>query len=166
MFRHNLARSGKADSASTLPQGTVKWVFSTGSQIHSSPAVANGTVYFGARDSKLYAVDASTGTKRWEYETGSWIESSPAIVNGVVYVGSNDSRLYALDANSGKRLWEVPVDDILDDFRNETRRLQSQSERLGYHYKIVSTSLLNGVGVGDAMQEFFNAIRPKPQTKR
>ncbi len=106
MFRHDLGRSGTTDSSGTLPQGKLKWVFPTGAPIHSSPAVADGTVYVGSRDSKLYALDAATGAKRWEYKTGSWVESSPAIDNGVVYFGSNDGRLYALDANSGEKLWD------------------------------------------------------------
>ncbi len=106
MFRHDPGHSGTTDSSSILPQGTLKWVFSTGGSIHSSPAVVDGTVYIGSRDSKLYALDATNGTKRWEYQTGSWVESSPAIVNGVVYFGSNDGKLYALDAHSGKKLWD------------------------------------------------------------
>ncbi|MFC1977980.1 PQQ-binding-like beta-propeller repeat protein [Chloroflexota bacterium] len=106
MFRHDLGHSGTADSSSILPRGTLKWVFSTSSAIHSSPAVADGTIYVGSRDSKLYALDAATGAKRWEYKTDSWVESSPAIVNGVVYVGSNDGRLYALNARSGEKLWD------------------------------------------------------------
>ena len=109
MFRHDLGHSGATDSSGTLPQGKLKWVFSTGAPIHSSPAVVGGTVYVGSQDSKLYALDAATGAKRWEYETGSWVESSPAIVNGVVYFGSNDGRLYALDAQSGEKLWDFKV---------------------------------------------------------
>ena len=106
MFRHDLSRSGTADSSGTLPQGELEWVFSTDAPIHSSPAVVDGTVYVGSQDSKLYALDAVTGAKRWEYKTGGWVESSPAIVNGVVYFGSNDGRLYALDAYSGEKLWD------------------------------------------------------------
>lgn len=70
MFRHDLSRSGTADSSGILPQGKLKWVFSTGAPIHSSPAVADGTVYVGSRDFKLYALDAATGAKRWEYKVG------------------------------------------------------------------------------------------------
>ncbi|MFC2016225.1 PQQ-binding-like beta-propeller repeat protein [Chloroflexota bacterium] len=106
MFRHDLGHSGTIDSNGTLPQGTLKWVFSTGGAIHSSPAVVDDTIYVGSRDNKLYALDATTGTKRWEYKTDSWVESSPAIVNGVVYFGSNDGSLYALDAHSGEKLWD------------------------------------------------------------
>ncbi len=106
MFRHDQAHSGAGEAINTVPQGIVAWAFSTGASIRSSPAVAEGTVYFGSRDHKLYAVDAVTGEKRWEFKTGSWVESSPAVVNGIVYFGSNDGKLYALDARNGEKLWE------------------------------------------------------------
>ncbi len=62
-------------------------------------------------------------------------------------------------------LWgdETTLSDILEEFRNETRRLKSQAERLGYRYAIASTSLLTGAGVHEAMTRFFNAIRPRPK---
>ncbi len=62
-------------------------------------------------------------------------------------------------------LWgaDQTLDDLLDDLRNETRRLKSQAERVGYRYHITATSVLNGTGVGEAMGLFFNAIRPKPR---
>ncbi|MFC1897055.1 PQQ-binding-like beta-propeller repeat protein [Chloroflexota bacterium] len=106
MFRRDLSHSGVSDSGGALPQGKLKWVFSTEAQIHSSPAVVDGIVYVGSRDFKLYALDAATGAKQWEYKTGSWVESSPVIVNGVVYFGSNDGRLYALAAHNGEKLWD------------------------------------------------------------
>jgi outer membrane protein assembly factor BamB len=105
MFRNNLERSGSADIGSTPPQGKVEWSFQTGGEIHSSPAVADGVVYFGSQDQKFYAVDAATGEMRWEFQTGSVINSSPAVVNGVVYFGSNDGYFYALDATNGHELW-------------------------------------------------------------
>ena len=76
----------------------------------SSPAVANGTVYIGATDGNVYAINADTGALRWTYEqTRSPIESSPAVANGVVFIGSYNGRLYALDASSGVRLWSSPA---------------------------------------------------------
>ncbi|MDP3878762.1 MAG: PQQ-binding-like beta-propeller repeat protein, partial [Dehalococcoidales bacterium] len=106
MFRHDLSRSGSNDPGGPLPQGTLKWVFSTPAPIDSSPVVADGTVYVGSRDFKFYAVDTATGTKRWEYQTSGWVTSSAAVVNGVAYFGSNDGRLYALNADSGEKLWD------------------------------------------------------------
>ena len=110
MFRHDLGHSGSAESTGVLPQGTAKWIFSTGAAVHSSPAVADGTVYVGSQDFNLYALDVDTGAKRWEYKTGSWVESSPAIVNGVAYFGSNDGRLYALDTQSGEKIWDFKTE--------------------------------------------------------
>ena len=106
MFRHDITHSGSTYQNAVFPQGTVKWTFPTDGPIYSSPAVVDGTVYFGSRDGKLYALDATTGAKRWEFKTGNWVDSSPAIINGVVYFGSNDGKLYALKADTGQKFWE------------------------------------------------------------
>ncbi len=71
----------------------------------SSPAVANGKVYFGSGDGGIYAVDTSTGLLQWKFQTGDVVHGSPAVVGGVVYIGGYDSRLYALDAQTGLLKW-------------------------------------------------------------
>ena len=72
-----------------------------GEATYSSPAVgANGTVYFGASDSKLYAVvpPATGNTALWTLTTLGPILSSPAIdgANNTVYAGSQDGNVYAV----------------------------------------------------------------------
>ncbi len=106
MYRHDPSRTGSTDVTDVSPAGELKWSFETGSEIHSSPTVVNGVVYFGSRDHRLYALNADTGEKKWEFKTGSWVESSPAVVNGVVYFGSNDGKFYAVDAATGTKLWD------------------------------------------------------------
>jgi eukaryotic-like serine/threonine-protein kinase len=71
----------------------------------SSPAVANGRVYFGSGDGGVYAVDVQSGQLVWKFSTGDVVHASPAVVNGVVYIGSWDSNFYALDADSGQEKW-------------------------------------------------------------
>jgi outer membrane protein assembly factor BamB len=71
----------------------------------SSPAVANGIVYFGSGDSHVYALDAASGALRWKRKTGDVVHSSPAVVNGTVYVGGWDTFFYALDARTGNVKW-------------------------------------------------------------
>ena len=105
MFRHDLQHSGSTDVNGAAPSGELKWTFTAGGVIHSSPAVVDGVVYFGSRDSHLYAVDAATGQQIWSFQAGSWVDSSPAVVGGVVYFGSNDSNVYAVDAKTGKQIW-------------------------------------------------------------
>ena len=48
----------------------LKWSYSIGDGLMSSPAVANGVVYVGSDDHNVYALKASTGAKLWSYTTG------------------------------------------------------------------------------------------------
>lgn len=77
--------------------------------IQSSPSVANGVVFVGARDGFLYALDAATGALRWRFDHKvSWVNSSPGVVDGVVYAGSSDGHfMQAVDAGTGKELWRA-----------------------------------------------------------
>ncbi|WP_165921179.1 outer membrane protein assembly factor BamB family protein [Paenibacillus albiflavus] len=86
--------------------GVERWAFKTEGGINSSsPAIAaDGTVYVGSTDGKLYAVDKK-GKKIWEFTTKDKVYSSPAIgADGTVYVGSG-SNLYAVTSD-GKLNWE------------------------------------------------------------
>ena len=56
--------------------------------------MADGVVYVGSDDGKVYAFNASTGATLWTAATGLAVESSPAVSDGVVYVGSEDDNLY------------------------------------------------------------------------
>ena len=85
--------------------GQLKWNYTTGGHVDSSPAVVNGVVYVGSLDNNTYAFNATTGAKLWNYTTGDAVESDPAVVNGIVYVGSGDHNVYALDATTGAKLW-------------------------------------------------------------
>jgi hypothetical protein len=74
--------------------GAKRWSFTAASAVVSSPAVANGIVYFASDDlqtgaGNVYALNATTGTKLWSYAaSGPFVSSSPAVANGVVYVAS------------------------------------------------------------------------------
>jgi outer membrane protein assembly factor BamB len=105
MFRRDMSRTGSLNPDGVLPRGEIKWTHATGGAISSSPAVVDGIVYVGSRDSYVYAFKADTGEQLWEFKTGSWVESSPVVVGGVVYIGSNDGFFYALDARNGAKLW-------------------------------------------------------------
>jgi len=78
--------------------------------ITSSPAVADGAVFFGSRDGSLYAVDAATGALRWRvlHDDTSWSISSPAVVDGLVLDASSDAWFFhAVDAATGRVVWRV-----------------------------------------------------------
>jgi outer membrane protein assembly factor BamB len=89
--------------------GTKKWEYRTGGDhpaIPGSPAVADGKVFVGAVDHKIYAFNAKTGSVIWTYETGDVVRSSPVIADGRLYVGSTDGNVYAFAYD------QPPVHDI------------------------------------------------------
>lgn len=120
MFRQNPMHTGFSPDRSISPEAlssgglSLDWTGPTGAAVISSPAVADGIVYVGSADGRLYAFNESGGTSctgvprscapLWQGVTGDIISySSPAVVDGVVYIASADGRLYAFDAqgNSG-----------------------------------------------------------------
>lgn len=68
--------------------------------------VAQGKVYFGDSDGKMYALDAATGDKLWEFKAGDKIWSTPTISDSTLFIGSFDKKLYALSAGDGSKKWE------------------------------------------------------------
>ena len=89
----------------------VLWEFRTGGAVMSSPVIgANGTVYVGSNDNKVYALAGKTGIKKWEFETEGDVRSPVIGADGVVYVGSDDGTIYALKTDSkgpAKSLWPM-----------------------------------------------------------
>ena len=96
--------------------GTKKWSYSTGSAIYyTCPAIgSDGTIYIGAYNGKLYALNPD-GTQKWIYTTGGAIYySSPAIgSDGTIYVGSQDNRLYAINPDGTKK-WTFTTQGDVD----------------------------------------------------
>jgi outer membrane protein assembly factor BamB len=107
MFHHDLAHSGY--STSTAPTtNKILWTYTTGGNVDSSPAVADGVVYVGSYDGNVYALNALTGALVWKYPTGSQVGASPAVAGGVVYVSSG-AYLYALNATTGALVWKLLI---------------------------------------------------------
>jgi outer membrane protein assembly factor BamB len=101
---------------STLCSGTCNplWSYATGGQISSSPAVANGRVYIGSDDGKMYVLSTS-GALLWSAATAAADSSSPTVANGVVYIGSGN-HIDAFSASGCSAvtclpLWTAPLTD-------------------------------------------------------
>ncbi len=83
------------------------------------------------------------------------LEDEPALAKQVkaFYILVNKSDVWGDDTT---------VDGILQNYRNEQKRLKSQSERYGYSFVIAEGSLMTNRGVVEFMKKFLNAVRPKP----
>ncbi|MDD5528681.1 MAG: PQQ-binding-like beta-propeller repeat protein [bacterium] len=103
--------------------GVEKWSYQTGSQPNPAPAIGSDrTVYIGAYNHKLYALNPDSGTLKWSYQTGGMITTScPAIgYDETIYVGSYDRKLYAMNPDgsvkwsflTGERIGSSPAIDF------------------------------------------------------
>jgi outer membrane protein assembly factor BamB len=97
-FHGDVARTGVYPDDGPVPVGALKWSFTAGGAIVGSPAVVDGTVYFGALDGHLHAVDAATGTEKWKFKSRMPIACTPTVTGGTVYITSSAGSLAALDA--------------------------------------------------------------------
>ncbi|WP_276261221.1 PQQ-binding-like beta-propeller repeat protein [Haloglomus litoreum] len=78
--------------------GSERWSHErSGDGAPGAPTVADGTVYYGAPDGHLYALDTGSGDERWRFGEGTTGFRTPAVVDGTVYVAS-DRGLVALRA--------------------------------------------------------------------
>lgn len=86
--------------------GRPAWQYTAGGSVANGTAVADGRLYAGSSDYKIYALSAQTGNLLWQYKTGSYVVSPPVIADGVVYAGSDDNSVYALNAATGHLIWK------------------------------------------------------------
>jgi outer membrane protein assembly factor BamB len=70
------------------------WAAGTQARVESSPAVADGRVFVGSNDGRLYVLDFGDGRKVAEFNLGAPVSASPAIASGRVVVGAQDGKLH------------------------------------------------------------------------
>jgi len=101
--------STPAVQAGAVPRGGKIWSFPTTQYVQSGFAVADGVVYAGSNDGRVYALDAAHGHQVWVFPTGGAIQSGIAVAGGAVYAGSADHNVYAVRVSNGHKIWKTPV---------------------------------------------------------
>ena len=109
MFRGGPALTGVYAAPSPASLSGVRFSFRAAGPIRSSPAVADGMLYFGCAEGTFYALDAQTGDLRWSRAAGSGVTSSPAVAGGRVFFTTRAAELLALDARSGGVRWRLDL---------------------------------------------------------
>ena len=106
MFRYSPSHAAELAGPSVELAG-LAWRFTTGAEVRSTPAVADGIAVFGSNDGFLYAVEVKTGAEKWKANLGGAVTSSPAIAQGLVIVMGRDGRLYARKLADGSQVWTL-----------------------------------------------------------
>jgi outer membrane protein assembly factor BamB len=108
---------GHIYSLSSETGGLSDWSFESEAGFASSPMVYEDTVFLGAFDRYLYAVNVTVGSDEptWRFPqeepARNWFWATPVIDGGVVYAGCLDGTVYAIEARTGQRLWEFDTED-------------------------------------------------------
>jgi outer membrane protein assembly factor BamB len=118
-------------------QGTIKWTFDFGEHLgptplESAPVTAppnrgqdavgsgasatigpDGTIYVGANNSNVYAIDPN-GQQKWLYEAerelaGIWTTGALSADSSTLYIAANKGGVYALATRDGSLRWQYPV---------------------------------------------------------
>ena len=106
--------------------GKTRWKFHTSGAVRLAPTLANGKVYFGSDDGRVYCVNRADGTQAWAFNAAR--DNTLVLANGQaaslgsvrtnvlvegdrVYVGAgvfpyHEVAAYALDANTGAVVWK------------------------------------------------------------
>jgi outer membrane protein assembly factor BamB len=91
------------------------WSIEAANWFWTTPLVANGVLYAGALDHKVFAVDAGTGDPVWQQPFGTEgpVRASPIIAGGVLIVADRDGNVHGIDLETGRDAFNGPL--ILDD---------------------------------------------------
>ena len=173
VWSFNSPIAGIMDSAPAVVNGVVYvgiasgfYAFNatTGAQLWSfnsspltSPAVANGIVYFCGFDLVVHALNASTGASVWSYQADGEIDSSPAVANGVLYVATGSTplggKLIALNASTGALLWSsgTPSD-----------RMRASPAVVNGLVYFNAGNTISAFGLGGAVADLYLRVQPSP----
>ena len=113
-FMYDLGFSGVSPDQNLAPPLELLWKFKTGGPLYASPVIANGILYIGSTDGKLYALDAKQWGIKWVFDAGDAIRYSAAVFGNRVYFSARNNKVYALDAKTGEKLWEFKSKNWMD----------------------------------------------------
>lgn len=90
-----------------------KWTFKAEDEIRGSATVHRDQIYFGAYDTNIWAINATTGAFVWKYATHGGISATPVVYEAskLVLCGSEDYTFYAIDYRNGRINWSYSTQD-------------------------------------------------------
>ncbi len=109
VLRGSVSHTGEHPGPSIEGNPYRVWRYDTGIRLTSTPAISQGSAYFGTRDGYLVALDLLTGLPRWTFDLSGYpVSSAPAVYDRTVFVGSGYA-VYAIDAERGIERWRFEM---------------------------------------------------------
>ena len=152
-WRADLRRSARARGAAAAPlqkSPALRWTRALPGRL-TPMSVADGLVFVGSSDHRLYAVDAATGRERWRYFSAGAIRVAPFYDGGRVYIGDDGGWVHCVRAADGALVWRF--------------RAAPAADRIIGSGRFVSRWLVGaGVIVHDGVAYFAAGYEPRDRT--
>ncbi len=94
-----------------IKRGKVRWTYSTGAKIYSTPAVTGKRVVTASADGMVYALNLHNGRVQWSFDSGQPMVASPVTGGGKAFITGSSGKCYALDITNGRLLWSNSLID-------------------------------------------------------
>ena len=111
-LNYDVADLSTDDNGSKILVDEPVWSTDLETAVVSDPLLADGFLYVGTIDGKLFKIDVANGAIEWTFEGDTKIKSiwtTPLIVDGMLYFGTEDGYIYALDIENGEAAWANPT---------------------------------------------------------
>ncbi|MCK4963806.1 MAG: PQQ-like beta-propeller repeat protein, partial [Dehalococcoidia bacterium] len=145
-----------------------------GAVMYSTPFVADGAVYIGAYDGKVYALNTSSRVAAYSFpqeSEGEWvypeedsigaIVGSPVVAEGILYIGSADGNLYAIDIVTSELAWDSPF--ATGDYIWATPLVHDGVVYIGsFDHKLYAIDAADGTSVWESPFQTDGAIAATP----
>ena len=83
------------------------WDFKADSSIKEPGLIAAGDmIFFGSKDGRIYALDASSGQVKWTFKMGKAIKLPIVTADEIVIAASQDKSVYAFETQTGQKRWQ------------------------------------------------------------
>jgi len=94
--------------------GVVLWERTLSAKLTAAPLFFEDSLYVGASDGKLHALDRIDGTERWSAKLGGELSSAPVRRGEQLFVGTDQGTIHALVAATGASAWVYRRDPVSD----------------------------------------------------
>ncbi len=94
-----------------IKQGKVRWTFSTGAKIYSTPATDRKRAMVASANGMVYALNLRYGRVLWSFDSGQPMVASPVTGGGKTFITGSSGKCYALDITNGRLLWSNSLID-------------------------------------------------------
>ncbi len=94
-----------------IRRGKIRWSYSTGAKIYSTPATAGKAVIAASAGGMVHALDLRSGRLLWSFDSEQPTVASPVISDGKVFITGSSGKCYALSLTDGRILWSNSMID-------------------------------------------------------